>query len=216
MVFERENDAQMFRQASQCLDVLLDQLGRPVVVVVDGVDAINDGMVGLSYADVEGEEGVDDDVDEGVPLRLEEAPYAESRPLFPLLEFGSLCCGSGRRREVWLFWRRQQLLPRDKSPRDTHLEKLYPLFRGQKLVSKLLIAPVRPEVLGGEGHDGSVPPLRPAVALPFSMSSDMCSYVALLCKWRRIMGPHVCEQSRHAVGSWGEMTRARGATVVLF
>jgi len=66
----------MFRQASQCLDVLLDQLGCPVVVVIDGVDAINDGMVGLAHADVEGEEGVDDDIDEGVPLRLEEPPYA--------------------------------------------------------------------------------------------------------------------------------------------
>lgn len=86
------------------------------MVVIDGVYAINDGMVGLAHADVEGEEGVDDDVDEGVPLRLEEAPYAESRPIFPLLEFGSLCRGSGRRREVWLFWRRQYLLPRDKSP----------------------------------------------------------------------------------------------------
>ena len=68
VVLQREDNAQMFRQTPQCLDVLLDQLGRSVVVVIDGIDAVDDGMIGLADPNVEGEEGVDDDVDEKVEL----------------------------------------------------------------------------------------------------------------------------------------------------
>jgi len=64
----------VLREFAQPFHVFLDKLGGPVVVVEDGEDPVDDGVVGLSDSDVEGEKGVYDRVDEEVELCFEEGP----------------------------------------------------------------------------------------------------------------------------------------------
>lgn len=64
-------DTQMLRHFAQVLDILLDQLGRAVVVVQHRQYTIDNRMVGLSEADVDAEDGVDDAEDEA----MNEMPY---------------------------------------------------------------------------------------------------------------------------------------------
>jgi hypothetical protein len=75
---ELEDDAQVLGQLLDALDVLLDVGRGAVVVVEDGGEAVGDGVPGLSYPDVEGEDAVDDDKDEEVELVLGRAPDAEA------------------------------------------------------------------------------------------------------------------------------------------
>lgn len=74
VVFAVEDDGDVRGQASEGLDVPGYQLRRTVVVVEDGEDAVENGVVDLPEPDVEGEGGVDDGVDEQVELVAEEVP----------------------------------------------------------------------------------------------------------------------------------------------
>lgn len=56
----------MLRQLGQALDILLNQLGRAVVVVQHGEHAVDNGVVCLAEADVDAEDGVDEDEDQVV------------------------------------------------------------------------------------------------------------------------------------------------------
>lgn len=67
----------MFGDAFEPFYVFLDQLGCAVVVVHDAAHAVGDGVVGLAETDVDGEEGVDEDEEEGVELVLEELAHAD-------------------------------------------------------------------------------------------------------------------------------------------
>lgn len=71
---QREHDAQMLRDPTQPLDILLDQLRGTVVVEEDGQDTVDDGTVALHQTDVDAEEDVDERVDQQVDLRLDERP----------------------------------------------------------------------------------------------------------------------------------------------
>ena len=62
----------MLRDSVEGRDVLSNELGCAMVVVKDGEDAVGDGVVGVSCADVDGEDGVDGEEDEHVELCKEE------------------------------------------------------------------------------------------------------------------------------------------------
>ena len=74
LLFQLEDHAQVLRQFAQPPYILLYQLGRSMVVVEDREDSVDDGMVSLSYSNVQREKGVDDCVDQEVELCLEERP----------------------------------------------------------------------------------------------------------------------------------------------
>lgn len=86
---EGEDDADMLGYALDGADVVAD-IGRIVVVVSqDGGNLTRDGIVGDAKADVDGEDGVDEDVEDHVDLILEEAAETEMRlEVFLLGAFG--------------------------------------------------------------------------------------------------------------------------------
>ena len=66
----------MLRETGEVLDVPSDVLGRAVVIVDDGEQAVEDRVVDLPDADVDAEEQVDEEEDEGVDFGLDERSYA--------------------------------------------------------------------------------------------------------------------------------------------
>lgn len=68
LLFEFENHAEVFGEPAEAFHVLSDVLGRSVMVAKYRENAVVHCVVCLSYADVEGEYGMNDRVDEQVEL----------------------------------------------------------------------------------------------------------------------------------------------------
>ena len=64
----------MLGKAGKTPDVLADESWGAVVVVEDGEGAGEEGVVGFAQADVDGEEGVDGEVEEEVEMFFQESP----------------------------------------------------------------------------------------------------------------------------------------------
>lgn len=69
---QSQDDAQVMRQPLEAAYILADQLGRAMVVVGDGKDAVDDSPVGLEQAHHDAEDDVGEGVGQMVQLGLEE------------------------------------------------------------------------------------------------------------------------------------------------
>jgi len=70
-----QDDTEVLWQPSQGLYILLDQLGRPVVMIHDGIDSVADGIVCVAELDIEREEGMYEEEDKQMKLLLQELAY---------------------------------------------------------------------------------------------------------------------------------------------
>jgi len=75
LVLHMQDDTEVLWQPSQGLYILLDQLGRPVVMIHDGIDSVADGIVCVAELDIEREEGMYEEEDKQMKLLLQELAY---------------------------------------------------------------------------------------------------------------------------------------------
>ena len=92
----------MFWQPSEILDIVINQVRRPVVMAIDGGDFVAQLVVCLADSDVEREDGMYDGEDQQVPVSLEKAPYSESLFIFHCSFVGLLGGVQRGRRQIRL------------------------------------------------------------------------------------------------------------------